>query len=279
MDLKEIALNESHKRHPWELARVKVISRFLKSLPNISKDVVTILDVGSGDTFLIKELSKEFGNARFFAIDTGYNAEYLQNANTAFEKEKINIRVFNDLTSSESEIDHPVDVILLLDVIEHVPDDVQFLKDLAAFNKVTDQTLFLITVPSYQKLFCTHDVFLGHYRRYNNKLLIQNITKANLKALDIGYFFTFPLAPRFIQVLKEKLTTRNKDPKGIGNWEGNRFVSKFLEGMLLFDFSVSAFLRKFKIKLPGLSNFAVCKRSVSSFPVTTKQNDSTKITS
>ena len=261
MDLKEIALNESKKRHPWELARVKVVANIISSFPNFNKDVITILDVGSGDTFLIKELSKQFSKARFFAIDTGYDQEYIDRTNKEFEKENISIRVFNNLEESASSVKNQVDLILLLDVIEHVPDDVQFLKTLSAYKWVNDQTLFLITVPSYQKLFCSHDTFLGHYRRYNNRLLNANTSKAGLKAIKIGYFFTFPLLPRFIQVIKERLISKKENPKGIGNWEGNQTVSRLLQGMLLIDYRVSALLRKLKIKLPGLSNFAICKKS------------------
>lgn len=261
MDLKEIALHESLKRHPWELARIKVVTDFIKSFPNINKDVVTILDVGSGDTFLIKQLSKEFNNTEFFAIDTGYDDTYLDTSNKEFEKENTRIRLFNNLNASASAITKPADIILLLDVIEHVPDDVQFLKELSEFKWVNDQTLFLITVPSYQKLFCSHDVFLGHYRRYNNKLLRTNANKAKLQVLNIGYFFTFPLIPRFFQVIKEKMATKNENPKGIGNWEGSRTVSNMLKASLVTDYKISRLLRKLKIKLPGLSNFAVCKKS------------------
>jgi hypothetical protein len=262
MDLKEIAINQGQKRHPWELARVKVVTRILKTLSNISNETLTILDVGSGDTFLIQELSREFKKASFFAIDTGYDNAYIEETNKRFAEEHTAIKVFNDLQVAEKHIGHPIDIILLLDVIEHVPDDVQFLKDLSAFSKVNEQTQFLITVPAYQALFCSHDVFLQHYRRYNNKLLNQNINKARLKVLRIGYFFTFPLVPRTIQVIKEKLVRKKEAPTGIGNWEGSQMISNLLEKMLLLDFGVSVFLRKLKIKLPGLSNFAICKKSV-----------------
>lgn len=262
MDLKEIALNKSNKRHPWELARIDVVKHFIRGMSGLNKKELTILDVGSGDTYLIKELSEEFGNASFYAIDIGYDQAYIDSTNKEFALEQTKIRVYNNMAAAEEEIKAPVDLVLLLDVIEHVPDDIQFLKELSRFKRITDQTVFLITVPSYQSLFCSHDVFLGHYRRYNNKLLQKNVSEAGLKVVDIGYFFTFPLVPRFIKVAMEKRSKAKNEAKGIGNWEGGALTSKLLKGMLTIDFSVSAFLRRLGVKLPGLSNFAVCKRFV-----------------
>jgi hypothetical protein len=263
MDLKEIALNKSKQRHPWELARIKVVTYFIQKLiASNKKKKITILDVGSGDTFLIKELSRVFGNAFFFAVDIGYDAEYILNANREFKIQNLNITVFNNLQSAEEAAGGSVDLVLLLDVIEHVSNDIEFLKTVSASPVITNDTLFLITVPAYQSLFSNHDVFLGHYRRYNNKLLATNISKANLKTNEIGYFFTFPLVFRFFQKLKEKIFTPKNNATGIGNWKGGKFSSNLLLWMLQKDFLISSSLMKMKIKLPGLSNFAICKKSV-----------------
>lgn len=260
MDLKEIALNKSNKRHPWELARIKVITHFIKQSLDLSKETITVLDIGSGDTFLINELSKTFPNILFYAVDTEYNEAYLTRTNQEYQQRNISIQVFNNLLSAEREVKTTVDLVLLLDVIEHVPDDVQLLKELANLKKVTSQTLFLITVPAFQTLFCSHDVFLGHFRRYNNSLLKRNVFKANLVVKDAGYFFLLPLFLRLLQTCKEKLIASRKKPTGIGNWEGNALTTKALIWMLWMDFSLARLFRLAHIKLPGLSNFAICKK-------------------
>ncbi len=263
MDLKEIALNKSQKRHPWELARIKVVKSFIRNQIKLNdSESLTILDVGSGDTWLIQELSREFTNASFYAIDIGYDDTYVATSNREFKEQGVKIQVFNSQASAEKTISGAADLVLLLDVIEHVPDDVVFLKQLIASPTIDGHTTFLITVPAYQSLFCSHDVFLGHYRRYDNKMLRENVGKAGLQVLHIGYFFTFLLLPRYIQVLREKKKADGEEVTGIGNWEGSAFVSSALTNVLWLDFSVSSLLRKIGIKLPGLSNFAVCKKSV-----------------
>ena len=77
-------------------------------------------------------------------------------------------------------------------------------KQVQSKNFVQNETIWFITVPAFQNLFCTHDVFLGHYRRYDNQMLISHTEKANLKTLDVGYFFMSLLLPRYLQVKKEK---------------------------------------------------------------------------
>ena len=56
------------------------------------------------------------------------------------------------------------EVVLLLDVIEHVDDDVATLG--AARTGVGEGGLLVVTVPAYQWLWSGHDEVLGHRRRY-----------------------------------------------------------------------------------------------------------------
>ena len=56
------------------------------------------------------------------------------------------------------------DVVLLMDVLEHVEDDVGLLRQYV--EKVPSGARFLISVPAFQVLWSDHDVFLEHKRRY-----------------------------------------------------------------------------------------------------------------
>jgi len=258
MDIKEaskISFNVNN-RHPWELARVKIIEKFICKY--LRKDVnAKILDVGSGDAFVTSYLAKKYGNFDFYAVDTAYDEDLLKIFN-----EKINLNNVHLFSSLNDNIFENIefDAILLNDVIEHLEDDIMFLKNLSLRGFVTDKTIFLITVPSYQFLFTSHDEFLGHYRRYNNTLLKNNIERAGLEVLEMGYFF-FTLVPvRLIQKILEQITKKKSKPKDLSEWKGNRFISKIFEKTLLLDYSISKILRKIGVKLPGLSNYAICKK-------------------
>jgi SAM-dependent methyltransferase len=56
-------------------------------------------------------------------------------------------------------------LVLLMDVLEHVPDDFAFLSGLLAAS--TPGTNFLVTVPANPSCWSAHDENNGHYRRYD----------------------------------------------------------------------------------------------------------------
>ncbi len=260
MDLKEIALNKSNRRHPWELARIKVIASLLDKYIDHGKQL-HVLDVGSGDIYLIKQLAQQFKSARFYAVDIGYTDEYLKTENAQLAAEEFNIILFNNLSQATIARSGNIDLVLLLDVVEHVPDDKYLLEELRTLMSIDASTLFLITVPAFQYLFCSHDVFLGHYRRYNNVTLRKVIRASGLDALQVGYFFFSLLLPRLISVTIEKISGEKKNPSGIGNWNGGDAMSKVFVNTLLLDFTLGAALKKLGINVPGLSNYALCRKS------------------
>ena len=56
------------------------------------------------------------------------------------------------------------DLILLMDVLEHVDDDVGLLR--SALVAAAEHAYVLISVPAFQRLFSAHDRFLEHKRLY-----------------------------------------------------------------------------------------------------------------
>lgn len=264
MDLVEVSKKknyESISRHPWELARLNVITRLIRENLNHSSDV-NIIDIGCGDTFVVEQLAKKYPQTSFYAVDIAFTDEMIDHY-----RKKINLKnVF--LYSSTEDIssipDMKASLIILADVIEHIENDIEFISQLLKKKFITSQTLFLITVPAFQFLFCSHDKFLGHFRRYTNKSLKNNMASAGLNTMANGYFFFFLIPFRMAQVIKEKLFNYDIDKTytGLVTWNGSRSTSNFFKKILILDFTISFSLQKIGIKIPGLSNYAVCKKSV-----------------
>jgi SAM-dependent methyltransferase len=86
------------------------------------------------------------------------------------------------------------DLIAVLDVVEHIEDDVGALEAMATCLKPGGK--ILITVPAHQWLWSAHDVVNHHHRRYSKKSLAAAIRKAGLEPRKLGYFnsLLFPLA-------------------------------------------------------------------------------------
>jgi len=86
------------------------------------------------------------------------------------------------------------DVALVLDVLEHLSDDVAPLDEVRRVLRGDGRVA--ITVPAFDVLWSTHDDAVGHYRRYRLRDLTRPLSAAGLRVVRWSYFFSwlFPLA-------------------------------------------------------------------------------------
>lgn len=255
MDLREARARETIVRHPWELARFEVVNDILLQHFQANQ-ALTILDVGCGDTFFVENLSARFPAANCYGIDIEFKADDLLHFEEKFQG--TNIKVFDALENMEQQTPpFSADVVLLLDVIEHIEDDISFLKMLNTKPYITSNTKFFITVPAYQSLYTSHDDFLGHYRRYTNKTLRHSLTTSSHQVLQTGYFFSALLPVRLLKAIKEKTLGKDKESTGLVEWNGSIAKTNTVKNVLLTDYKTSKALSKLGVKLPGLSSFSV----------------------
>ncbi len=86
------------------------------------------------------------------------------------------------------------DLIAVLDVIEHIDDDVAALKAMA--ERLKPGGKILIAVPAHQWMWSAHDVVNHHRRRYSKATLDAAIRAAGLRHNGLAWFnsLLFPLA-------------------------------------------------------------------------------------
>jgi SAM-dependent methyltransferase len=86
------------------------------------------------------------------------------------------------------------DLVAVLDVVEHIEDDVAALAAMKSLLKPGGK--ILIAVPAHQWMWSAHDVVNHHHRRYSKATLKTAIERAGLMPDKLGYFNTllFPLA-------------------------------------------------------------------------------------
>lgn len=84
----------------------------------------------------------------------------------------------------------------LFDVIEHVPDDRLFLRELHGL--LADGGILLVTVPTYSWLWSGEDEQGGHYRRYTLSSLRSTVESVGLEILFQSYLFSFLPLPIFL---------------------------------------------------------------------------------
>lgn len=100
-----------------------------------------------------------------------------------------------------------VSAIGLFDVIEHQPNDVEFLDGMAAH--LCEAGLVYATVPAYQWLWSSADVKAGHFRRYTRSALGQAFDHAGFDVVFVSHIFRWlPLPMWLFRCLPERIGLR-----------------------------------------------------------------------
>lgn len=251
MDISEFSrLNDqnAYSRHPWETSRKNVLLGLLKQSA-IVFPVDRIVDIGSGDAYVIHNLVEAGLAKEYYAIDNAYTPEVI-------EQLKINnnhseVAYVHDLEQYFH--DHPTQghtLYLCMDVLEHLQNENEILDYLHQGNND-----YFFAVPAFQSVFSQHDVLLGHYRRYMLGQLENVLRGHDFRIVDKGYYFTTLLIFRWI----DKLLQKDKKAS-IDNWTGSKFKSALINGVLQTDFALTQFLKKIGITVQGLSCYCLCKK-------------------
>jgi SAM-dependent methyltransferase len=247
---------ESTVRHPWERARLTLAHELIRRRVTLRPGDV-VLDVGCGDTFVSEELARRYPSVTFYAVDSAFTDELITKVSSRLAVP--NVSLFRSLDAVPA--GRTAALVLLMDVIEHVPDDAGFLEDICRRPLIGEGTWFLMTVPSFQSLFSSHDRFLGHYRRYTVRSFRQAFGKTKLQLAEEGYFFASLLPLRLLQLIKERVVGSPETFAGLGGWHGSESTSQLVASLLTLDGRISMSLARAGVRIPGLSNFALCRKS------------------
>lgn len=141
-----------------------------------------ILDVGAGSGFFSRHLLTHTEARQALCVDIGYRND----AEDEVDGKKVVYR--RDIGTTDC------DLVLMMDVLEHVDDDRGLVKLYA--DKVPSGAHFLVTVPAFRFLWSGHDVFLEHKRRYRLPEIEAVMRDAGLTVITGAYYFgfIFPLA-------------------------------------------------------------------------------------
>lgn len=175
----EIAMDNSwfdvnDRRHFWMQWRFRIMMRHLKS--QLRKEA-RYLEVGCGNA----QFRDQMEEAGYCLDGCDLNIEGLQAAREG--KGKL---FLYDIYDRNAGLTGKYDGVFLMDVIEHISDDVSFLKAAAEHGK--PGSFIAINVPGNPALFSAYDVAQGHERRYNRESLEKSIVAAGLEAETIFWW-------------------------------------------------------------------------------------------
>lgn len=206
MDLKELEAGVNPDVHWYYQSKILPLISYTRKL--LANNVpLTIVDVGSGSGFFAISLEKEFREKikKVYLVDINYTAEEI--AVTQNDKIQKTLRIPDEIENG---------LVILMDVLEHLEDDLKMLKDIKVASKGINNHFF-ITVPAFYSLWSGHDVYLGHYRRYKIDTLNKVLNEAKYDIENTYYLYgsLFPMVwtvRKMQNMLKQKDATSNMKP-------------------------------------------------------------------
>lgn len=170
--------------HWWYRARREILSDYLSRYGDLPA-CARILEIGCGTGHNLPMLAR-FGDVDAIEIDS---------AAAQFAAERLGKPVGNAPLPELAGVERGAyDLVAVLDVVEHVEDDVAALNALGSLLKPGGK--ILVTVPAHPWMWSAHDVVNHHHRRYSKRTLTDAMRKAGLGWRKLGYFnsLLFPAA-------------------------------------------------------------------------------------
>jgi SAM-dependent methyltransferase len=233
MDLKEEdILGADIGRHWYYRSKAAALRRAVGAL-----DPRRLLDVGAGTGFFSRHLLAETPAESALCVDIGYAKD--RDDSVAGKP----VRFRRDAGSTDC------DLVLMMDVLEHVDDDRGLVRHYAA--KVPSGAHFLVTVPAFAFLWSGHDVFLEHKRRYRLPEVEAALRGGGLEIVRGAYYFAlvFPLATA-MRLARRNTTEPGSSLRKHGGLANGLLTAACAAELPLFPYN----------RLAGLSAFVLAKK-------------------
>jgi SAM-dependent methyltransferase len=192
---------ELYRRHWWWRVREGEILRELRTLQPAS-GWHHLLDVGCGDGLFFDQLS------RFGAVE-GIEPEAALLDPAGKWRSAIHVVPFDEGFRPP----HRFDVILMLDVLEHLADPDRALRH--AVRLLAPGGYVLCTVPALQWIWTRHDDLNRHFRRYDRRSFRALARAAGLEILRERYLFQWLVGAKLLVRGLESLVRARPSPPGI----------------------------------------------------------------
>ncbi|MEC9096193.1 MAG: class I SAM-dependent methyltransferase [Planctomycetota bacterium] len=187
----------------WQSRRTYILSLLNRwKAQDGSNNSRQILDVGCGDGLFFPEL-ETFGSVCGVEPDDRIvdpNGRYF---------DRIHLGCFDDSYQTDQQFDW----IVMLDVLEHIPDAANALEK--ARDLLNPSGRMLLTVPAFNLLWTKHDDFNHHITRYTKRLMRQQTSEAGFDIENQHYLFHWTFPAKLLVRLKEKISPAAPKPASL----------------------------------------------------------------
>jgi SAM-dependent methyltransferase len=171
-----LRFEELEEEHWWFVIRRRLV---LEWAARYAPDpLARLLEVGCGTGGNLKALGKHFNTAELRGVEPVPSAVAVSRSRGC----EVTLGGFEHLPAEDSSID----MLITLDVIEHLEDDLAGLKEVRRVLRPGGR--LLLTVPALPFLWSPHDEANAHLRRYTRKTLVEVVERAGLAIERVSYF-------------------------------------------------------------------------------------------
>lgn len=181
-----------YREHWWWRVREQILIEKVRQNLRSDGAPASILDVGCGAGVFFDAL-EPFGRVEGIESDPAAVAE------SGGWRSRIHVGELDDTFAPG----HRFDLILLLDVLEHMERPEHVLRRAAGL--LNPDGRILATVPAFDWLWTSHDELNHHLKRYTASEMRAMMTRAGLAALETRYLFQSLLVPKLAIRAKEML--------------------------------------------------------------------------
>lgn len=226
-------LHSMQERHFWYRGRHRFLLSALDCYLDKGKVNLSGIDLGGGIGGWMCDLHDQYSKtfSRLALADSSLVALRYAESLLPNDIERYQIDLMNLQMNDEW------DIAFLLDVIEHLPDDVGALREIK--EALNPGGLLFITAPAFQLFWSYNDEIFHHLRRYRCSDFMRLANESGFRLLDARYFMFF-LSPLYLAArmgrsfskmsLEEKKSLVEKQHK-----IPHPFINSFLEKIFSFE--------------------------------------------
>lgn len=223
-------LNSFHEgafeSHPInKLSRQYTLNQLKKNLEPINNP--TILEIGCSSGYMLQKIQSCIPHAMLIGSDVVYKPLI-----ELSKKITIPLLRFDILQCPLP--DNCIDAIILLNVLEHIEDDITTLKQI--YRILKPNGILILEVPAGPHLYDAHDKICMHFRRYKLTKLCKLITEQGFKIANRSHLGTFIYPAFFLAKLWNKRLLSKPDAeqlqlmeKKIRKTSNNKLLSSLMD--------------------------------------------------
>jgi SAM-dependent methyltransferase len=229
------AYADLHRRHWWWRVRERILLDRIRELRGDRARSARILDIGCGAGLLFDAL-EQFGHVE------GIESDRIAVEQSGRWRSRIHLGTLDTFTA-----DSAFDLILALDVVEHVRTPETMLRQAARL--LAPDGRMLITTPAFQWLWTSHDTLNHHFKRYTAAEMRRVGRNAGLEPIETRYLFQSLIVAKLLVRAREALRPSLDSVPRIPTPMLNRALERWFRaenavaGWLPFGSSVMAIVR------------------------------------